>query len=117
MKNKLFLILCIAVIVIGSAISYFAKIPEAQLLGFAVTMFGAGLLVANMWKERKPEVKSWLVILALALVGVGAFVAGITGVLSADQVKTIIGYTLALVLLIAGLITSAIANKTVKQIK
>ena len=117
MKNKLFLILCVAVIVIGSAISYFAKIPEAQLAGFAVTMFGAGLLVANMWKERKPEVKSWLVIVSLAFVGIGAFLAGITGVLSVDQVKTIIGYTLALVLLIAGIITSAIANKTVKQIK
>ena len=117
MKNKLFLILCIAVIVLGSVISYFAKIPEVQLLGFATTMFGAGLLVSNMWKEKKPEVKSWLFILALALVGIGAFVAGITGVLSAEQVKTIIGYTLALVLLVAGLITSAIANKTAKQIK
>jgi heme A synthase len=116
MKNKLFLILCIAVIVLGSVISYFAKIPEAQLLGFAVSMFGAGLLVANMWKDRKPEVKSWLVILALVLVGLGSFVAGITGVLSGDQIKTIIGYTLALVLFIAGLITSAVANKTPKQI-
>lgn len=117
MKNKLFLILSIAFIVLGSALSYFAKIPELALTGFAVTMLGAGMLVANIWKDRKPEAKSWLVILSLALVGIGAFIAGLTGVLSEEQVKSLIGYTLALILLIAGLITQFIANKTAKQIK
>ena len=117
MKNKIFLILCLALIIVGSAISYFAGIPEVQLLGFAVTMFGAGLLVANIWKDRKPEAKSWLVIVSLVLTGLGAFVAGITGVLSEEQIKTIIGYVFAFIQLIAGIITSVVANKTAKQIK
>ena len=117
MKNKLFLIVSIICIVGGSAISYFAGIPEVQLLGFAVTMFGAGLLVANMWKDRKPTANKVLIILSLALVGVGAFIAGITGVLSEEQVKSLIGLTVALVLFVAGLITSAVANAKAKQIK
>lgn len=117
MKNKLFLIASIICIVGGAVLSYFAKIPEAQLLGFAVTMFGAGLMVANIWKEKKPEANKVIIIISLALVGVGAFLAGITGVLSEDQVKTLIGYTVAFVLLIAGLITSIVANARAKQIK
>jgi heme A synthase len=117
MKNNIFLIVSVATILLGSAISYFAGIPEVQLVGFAVTMLGAGLLVANIWKERKPTAKGWLIVLSLILVGLGAFIAGVTGVLSEDQVKSIIGYTLALIMLIAGIITQAIANKTPKQIK
>lgn len=117
MKNNIFLIVSVATILLGSAISYFAGIPEVQLIGFAVTMLGAGLLVANIWKERKPTSKSWLIVVSLILVGVGAFIAGITGVLSEEQVKSIIGYTLALIMLIAGIIVQAIANKTPKQIK
>lgn len=117
MKNNIFLIVSVATILLGAAISYFAGIPEVQLVGFALTMLGAGLLVANIWKERKPTAKSWLIVLSLILVGVGAFIAGVTGVLSEEQVKSIIGYTLALIMLIAGIITQAIANKTPKQIK
>lgn len=117
MKNNIFLIVSIATILLGSAISYFAGIPEVQLVGFAVTMLGAGLLVANIWKERKPTAKSWLIVLSLALVGIGSFLAGVTGVLSEEQVKSIIGYTLALIMLIAGIIVQAVANKSPKQIK
>ena len=115
MKTKLFLIVSIALIVIGAVISYFAKFPLAQMSGFAVTMFGAGLAVGKLWNDRDKTAKSWLVILSMALVGLGAFAAGLTGVITEAQVTAIIGYVFSLILIIAGIVTSVIANKAVKK--
>ena len=116
MKNKLFLIVSIAFIIIGAIISYFAKFPLAQISGFAVTMFGAGLAVGKLWNDRDKTAKSWLVILSMSLVGIGAFFAGLTGVIAETQVTDIIGYVISLILIITGIVTSVIANKTVKKI-
>ena len=115
MKTKLFLIVSIALIVIGAVISYFAKFPLAQMSGFAVTMFGAGLAVGKLWNDRDKTAKSWMVILSMALVGLGAFVAGLTGVITEAQVTAIIGYVFSLILIIAGSVTSGIANEAVKK--
>ena len=117
MKTKLFLIVSIALIVIGAVISYFAKFPLAQMSGFAVTMFGAGLAVGKLWNDRDKTAKSWMVILSMALVGLGAFVAGLTGVITEAQVTAIIGYVFSLILIIAGIVTSVIADKATKKIK
>ena len=116
MKTKLFLIVSIALIVIGAVISYFAKLPLAQTSGFAVTMFGAGLACAKLWSDRDKTAKSWLVILSMVLVGLGAFFAGLTGVITETQVTDIIGYVISLILIIAGIVTSAISNKAVKRL-
>ena len=115
MKNKLFLIVSIDFIIIGAIISYFAKLPLAQVSGFAVTMFGAGLAVGKLWNDRDKTAKSWLVILSMVLVGIGAFIAGLTGVITEAQVTAIIGYVFSLILIIAGIITSVVANKTIAK--
>ena len=112
MKNRLFLIVSFAFIILGAIISYFAKIPLAQVSGFAVTMFGAGLAVGKLWNDRDKTAKSWLVILSMVLVGIGAFIAGLTGVITEAQVTAIIGYVFSLILIIAGVIVSVVANKT-----
>lgn len=117
MKNKLFLIVSIAFIIVGAIIGHFAKFPLAQMSGFAVTMFGAGLAVGKLWNDRDKTAKSWLVILSMVLVGLGAFVAGLTGVITEAQVTAIIGYVFSLILIIAGIVTSVIANKTVKKVE
>lgn len=111
MKNKLFLIVSIAFIIIGAIISYFAKLPLAQVSGFAVTMFGAGLAVGKLWNDREKTAKGWLVILSMVLVGLGAFIAGLTGVITEAQVTAVIGYVFSLILIIAGIIASVVANK------
>ena len=116
MKTKLFLVVSIALIVIGAVISYFAKFPLAQMSGFAVTMFGAGLAVGKLWNDRDKTAKSWMVILSTALVGLGAFVAGLTGVITEAQVTAIIGYVFSLILIIAGIVTSVIVNKAAKRL-
>lgn len=115
MKNKLFLIVSFAFIILGAIISYFAKLPLAQVSGFAVTMFGAGLAVGKLWNDRDKTAKSWLVILSMVLVGIGAFIAGLTGVITEAQVTAIIGYVFSLILIIAGIITSVVANKTIAK--
>lgn len=112
MKGKLLTIFSLILIIAGTVAGYFVVSDVAQLSAFAVTMFGAGLAVANMWKNRKEGSKTWLVILALAFIGIGSFIAGLTGALAEKTITTVIGYTISLVTLIAGVVVTAIANKT-----
>lgn len=114
MKNKIVLVLCFAFIIGGAIVSWLAGFTEAKIAGFAVLMLGAGAMVAKLWKERDPKAKSWLTVLALLLTGLGAFVAGLTGLVSEAQVSAVIGYVFALILIVAGIITSAVANKNKK---
>ena len=108
MKNKVITILSIVFIILGSAVGAFLEIPEAQLAGFAVTMLGAGLLASRLWKESGKEkgIVSYLTLASIALVGIGAFVAGITGAISETQLTSVIGYVFALVLIVTGLVTA-----------
>lgn len=110
MKNKIFLAISLALIAVGAVISYFAKFEVAQISGFAVTMFGAGLACAQLWTSRKEGAKTPLVILSIALIGVGAFLAGFTQIISESQVTTIIGLIFSLILIVAGIITSVVTN-------
>ena len=94
-------------------ISNFAKFPLADVLGYAITMFGAGLAVAGMYEKRDPAVKTWVVWLSIILVGLGAFVLGFAGV-AEDTVKTIITAVFGLVVIIAGLIVPVAIPKNKK---
>ena len=60
LKKNWLTIIGILFIVVGTAISYFAKFPMADVSGFAVTMFGAGLATANLWNKRDKTAKTWL---------------------------------------------------------
>ena len=53
----------------------------------------------------------------MVLVGLGAFVSGLTGVITEAQVTATIGYVFSLILVIAGIVTSVIANKATKKIE
>ena len=116
MKNKLPLFLTIALIVIGAVINYFAKFDVAQMCGFALTMFGAGALASQLWKDKKAEVPSWIVLLSLIFIGLGSFLAGLLRLMSEDQVKSLITLVVSVVLLIAGIVTNYIANKVTKKL-
>lgn len=112
MKKNWLTIIGILFIVVGTAISYFAKFPMADVSGFAVTMFGAGLATANLWNKRDKTAKTWLSVLSLVLVGLGAFIVGFGGIISETLVTTIISSVFGFVAIIAGLIVSAVANKS-----
>ena len=114
-NKKLFAILIsLSFIAVGCAISYFAQFDGAKITGFAVTMFGAGLAVNQLWNERKPEAKTWLVVLGISLVGIGSFVAGLFAVMSIEQIKTYVGLIFAVIVFIAGLVVTYLGNKKPK---
>lgn len=111
MKNKFFLIASVAVIMIGAVISRLALFEQSDLAGFAVTMLGAGLTVSNLWKKRSHKVKTGVTVLAMVLVGLGAFFAGLTGALSESQVTTITGYVFSFGSVITGTLLGVVATK------
>ena len=113
-KKLLATIISLSLIAGGCAISYFAQFDAGKITGFAVTMFGAGLAVNQLWNGRKPEAKSWLVITGIALVGVGSFIAGLFMVMDVEQIKTYVGLIFAVILFIAGLVVTAVANAKAK---
>ena len=116
MNKKLFAtIVCLALIAVGCAITYFAQSDIGKTAGFAVTMLCAGMAVNQMWKERKPEAKPWLVILGIILVGAGSFVAGMFMLMTEAQIQTYIGMIVAVILFIAGLVSVYLGNKTKKN--
>ena len=116
MNKKLFgLIVCLTLIAVGCVVSYFAQSDIGKTAGFAVTMLCAGMAVNTMWKERKPEAKSWLVILGIILVGAGSFVAGVFMLMTEAQIQTYIGMIVAIILFIAGLVTVYLGNKAKKN--
>ena len=111
MKKNWLTIIGILFIVVGVVISYFAKFSTADVTGFAVTMFGAGLATANLWDKRDKTVKTWLSVVSIVCVGVGAFIIGFGGIISENLMTTIITSVLGLVAIIAGLIIPAVAKK------
>lgn len=112
MKKNWLTIIGILFIVVGTTISYFAKWELANISGFAVTMFGAGLATANLWNKRDKTAKTCFCILSLVLVGLGAFIVGFGGIIAESLVTTIISSVFGFVAIIAGLIVSAVANKS-----
>lgn len=101
-------IIGILFIVIGTVICRFAKWELADVSGFAVTMFGSGLATANLWNKREKATKTWVSMLSIALVGVGAFVLGFGGVVTESLVTTIITNVFGFGGIVAGLIVSAV---------
>ena len=104
MKKNWLTIIGILFIVVGVVISYFAKWELADTTGFAVTMFGGGLASANLWNKRNKESKTWISIVSLVLVGLGAFVVGFGGIIAETLMTTIISSVFGFVVIIAGLI-------------
>lgn len=114
-NKKLFaIIISLSFVAVGCVISYLAQFDGAKIAGFAVTMFGAGLAVNQLWNERKPEAKKGLVIAGIALVGIGSFIAGLFALMSIEQIKTYVGLIFAVIVFIAGLVTIYIGNKKAK---
>jgi len=111
MNKNILTVIGIVLAVVGAVVGSFIGFEAGQLTAFAVTMFGAGLAVANMWKGCKEGTKTWLAVLSMALIGVGAFIAGITGIVSETQLTSVIGYAISIALVIGGIITSIVQKK------
>lgn len=118
MKNKILPIITVILIVGGAVLSYFAKVPLLEFTGLGATMFGAGLAFAQLYNAQKKEgSKNGFLIASMVLISVGCFIAGLTGCIDLDTTKNIISYTVALVAIIASVITGAIGVKKAKEIE
>jgi hypothetical protein len=116
MKKNILLILGLIFVIAGVAVAYFAKFELADVTGFAITMFGAGLASAQLWQKRDTTKKTWLALFAVVFVGLGAFLLGF-GQFSKETMVTVISTVFGLVAIIGGLIVSAIQSKNAKQIE
>lgn len=112
MKNKLFaLIASIAMIVIGCLLCYFAKYELVQISGFALTMFGAGLAVNQLWGSRDKTKPTWLSVVGMVLIGLGCFLAGLLALMTKEQTTTLIGMVFAFIVFVAGLVVMLFPKK------
>ena len=104
--SKIFTWIGIGLVVAGSVVSVFAGIPQAEMIGLAVAMLGAGVLCTNIVKKAKGEGRNMtLVYVTVALIAVGSFLASIVGV-HQDTLTQIIVTAIGLVTLVAGMVAS-----------
>ena len=109
-KKKIAFIIGIIMVIGGIIIGCFS-FPGAELTSFAMSLFGAGALCATLWKDRNKEVPSWLSIVALVMVGAGAFLIGFLGLLEMEVFNKLIGYVIAIVMIIIGVIVPPLVAK------
>lgn len=110
MKNKILLIVGLALIIAGCAVSYFANFANADVIGFAVTMFGAGVSTATMWEKRDVNKKWYYSAIPLVAVGVGAFILGFGG-FAESQMTMILTAVGGIVAIIGGIIALNVNKK------
>lgn len=104
--NKIFTWIGIGLVVAGAVVSVFAGVPQAEMIGLAVAMVGAGVLCTNIVKKAKGEGRNMtLVYVSVALIAVGAFLASLVGV-HQDTLTQIIVTAIGLVTLIVGMVAS-----------
>lgn len=115
MKKNLIMVFAILMIIIGCCFCYFAKWELADVEGFALTMFGAGIAASVMWNKRDPGKKIYISLVGIILIGIGGFVLGFGGFDKAT-VPVIISSVFGLISIIAGLIISALQIKKEKLI-
>lgn len=108
MKKNWLIIAGIILVVAGAALSYFAKFPQAETLGFAGSMFGAGLAAAGFWGKR--EKTNALSIITIICLGAGAFMLGFGG-FAESTMTTIITGVIGFVVIIAGIIVGFLPEK------
>lgn len=116
MRKNILLIIGVILVVAGCILGTFANFPASDIVGFAVTMLGAGVAAWQMWSKRDKSKQTWLSVLSIVLVAAGAFLLGFGG-FSQDTMTMIITAVCGLVAVIAGLIASGVQRKTQEQLE
>lgn len=116
MKKNFVLVIAIIMMIAGVCFSYFAKWELADISGFALIMFGAGLAACSMWNKRDPNQKAYISIVGLILIGAGAFILGFGG-FDKETLSVIISSVFGLVAIIAGLFITAMQAKNQKAVE
>ena len=115
MKKNLFVILGILLIIAGAAVSIFAGFNGSDVVGFAVSMFGAGVAASEFWNKRDKDKKALSIVTIIGIAG-GIFILGFSGFKEA-AVSTIIQSVIGIGLLIAGVIAGVAASDSAQTEK
>lgn len=110
MKKRILLIIGLVLVVVGTIFANLANLTLTDTIGFAVTMFGAGLAAASLYNKRDKSKATWWTILSMVLIGLGAGLLGFGGFVE-ETMTTIITSIFGIVSIIAGLIVSAVTTK------
>ena len=110
MKNRILLIIGLVFVVVGVVFANLVDFALADVTGFAVVMFGAGLAAATLYNKRNETKATWMIIVSMVLVGIGAGLLGFGGFVE-NTMTTIIASVFGIVSIIAGLIVSAVSVK------
>jgi peptidoglycan/LPS O-acetylase OafA/YrhL len=114
MKKNIFLIIGIIVLIVGVVVSYFGGFAMADDAGFAMTMFGAGLIASQLWDGRDKSKPTWLSVVSIACIAVGAFLLGFLH-FDKESMGTIISTVFGLAAIIGGLIIGFFQTKQLKK--
>lgn len=115
MKKNIFVIIGIIVLIIGVAVSYFGGFAMADDVGLATTMFGAGLITSQLWAKRDKSKPTWLSVVSIVCIAVGAFSLGFFQ-FDKESMGTIITTVFGFAAIIGGLIIGFIQSRPAKQI-
>lgn len=110
MNKKILLIVGIILIVVGCVVSYLADFQLADVTGFAVTMFGAGLASSSLWEKRNPDKSKFVAVGSIFAIGVGAFLLGFAG-FAESTMTMIISSVTGIVAVIVGIIALRVNKK------
>lgn len=102
MNQKIASLVGILLVIVGVILGCFS-FPAAEIISFAVAMFGAGVICVALWKNRKKETPTWLAIVSMILIGIGAFMVGFLGLLELDVFKEVIGYVISIIMILIGI--------------
>lgn len=113
MRKTIILIIGLLMLIVGVVVAQVGKFQLADISGFAVTMFGAGLAAATLWGKKETGSKTWLCLLGVVCIGIGAFMLGFAGFAEATM-TVVITSVFGVVAVILGVITSYIGIKQTK---
>lgn len=113
MRKTIFLIVGLIMLIAGVVMAQVGSFQLADISGFAVTMFGAGLAAATLWSKKETGSKTWLCLLGVVAIGIGAFMLGFAGFAEATM-TVVITSVFGVVAVILGVIASYIGIKQTK---
>lgn len=107
MKNKVFLIIGIILLVVGCIVACFTDIYK-DIPALAGASFGLGMIVMSVWNSS--DIKGPKVIVSIVCITVAGFFCAVAG-LAQETMTSLIAAVIAVVLLIIGILSGKVVIK------
>lgn len=111
MKNKVFTIICLVLLVAACITSYVAKVDAIEYAAIGVAFLAATALAIKTYKKSEKKPINLVTIILFGVAGVLAAIAG----MPEDTFTKVVTYVVAGIALIASIITGVVAIKKVES--